>query len=223
MDEIIMNESATNEAPRYSEAVCQRAPLMAKCLWVLFWANIVQIIINFIKIESSGVYTAVQTVLSLACILVMCASLFMMRSEDARYGRAALFQLIALVFNSVLTFVFGSLEASFFAILISLVSSALSLVAVYNEYHAHSCIVGSLDCDLGDRWQNLWVWKVIGIAGMFVALLTAMLAVDVGAVLALVLAIYVLVIDIICLVTLYRSAQAYRAVVAYMAEEGQTL
>lgn len=223
MDEIIINENSMNESPRYSEVIVQRAPLMAKWLWVLFWANIAHIIINLIKIESSRIYTAVQTGLTLVCFLVICFSLFMMRSEDERYGRAALFQLIALVFNSVLTFVFGSLEASFFAILISLVSSALSLVAVYNEYHAHSCIVGGLDCDLGDRWQNLWVWKVIGIAGMFVALLTAMLAVDVGAVLSLVLAIYVLVIDIICLVTLYRSAQAYRAVVAYMAEEGQTL
>ena len=218
MDENIMNESATNEAPRYSEAICQRAPLMAKWLWVLFWANIASIIINLIKIESSEIYTAVQSGSTLICALIICASLYMMRSEDKRYGLAALFQLIAVAFNFCISFIFGSLDASFFAILISLVSSVLSLLAVYNEYHAHSCIVGGLDCDLGDRWQKLWVWQIIGIAGTFIALLLTILAAGFGAVLVILVAIYVLVIQIIYLVTLYRSAKAYRAVVAYMAK-----
>ena len=206
-------EPNTEKTPRYSEAIVSRAPLMAKWLMTMFWVNIAQIIINFIKIESSVVYTAIQSTLVLICSLVICLSLFKMRGEDERYGRAALFQLIPLVINLVPTLVMDSYNALvWLSVLVSLIAAVLTLLATYNEFHAHSCIVGGLDCELGDRWQKLWVWQIIGIAGTFVSLLLTVLAAGLGAVLVLIVAIYVLVIQIIYLVTLYRSAKAYRAV-----------
>ena len=206
-------EPNTEKTPGYSEAIVSRAPLMAKWLWVMFWANIAHIIINFIKIESSVVYTAIQNILIAICSLVICLSLFKMRDEDERYGRAALFQLIPLVINLIPTLVIDSYDTMvWISALVALVSAALTLLAIYYEYHAHSCIVGGLDCELGDRWQKLWVWQVIGIAGTIVALLLTILAAGLGVVLVLIVAIYVLVIQIIYLVTLYRSAKAYRAV-----------
>lgn len=206
-------EPNTEKAPRYSEAIVSRAPLMAKWLWVMFWANIAHIIINFIKIESSVVYTAIQNILIAICSLVICLSLFKMRGEDERYGRAALCQLIPLVINLIPTLVMDSYNTLvWLSVLVSLIAAVLTLLATYNEFHAHSCIVGGLDCELGDRWQKLWVWQIIGIAGTFVSLLLTVLAAGLGAVLVLIVAIYVLVIQIIYLVTLYRSAKAYRAV-----------
>lgn len=206
-------EPNAEKAPCYSEAIVSRAPLMAKWLMTLFWANIAHIIINFIKIESSVVYTTIQNILIAICSLVICLSLFKMRGEDERYGRAALFQLIPLVINLIPTLVIDSYDTMvWISALVALVSAALTLLAIYYEYHAHSCIVGGLDCELGDRWQKLWVWQVIGIAGTIVALLLTILAAGLGVVLVLIVAIYVLVIQIIYLVTLYRSAKAYRAV-----------
>lgn len=206
-------EPNTEKTPRYSEAIVSRAPLMAKWLMTMFWANIAHIIINFIKIESSVVYTAIQSTLVLICSLVICLSLFKMRGEDERYGRAALFQLIPLVINLVPTLVMDSYNTLvWLSVLVSLIAAVLTLLATYNEFHAHSCIVGGLDSELGDRWQKLWVWQIIGIAGTFVSLLLTVLAAGLGAVLVLIVAIYVLVIQIIYLVTLYRSAKAYRAV-----------
>lgn len=206
-------EPNTEKEPRYSEAIVSRAPLMAKWLMTMFWANIAHIIINFIKIESSVVYTTIQNILIAICSLVICLSLFKMRGEDERYGRAALFQLIPLVINLIPTLVIDSYDTMVWvSALVALVSAALTLLAIYYEYHAHSCIVGGLDCELGDRWQKLWVWQVIGIAGTIVALLLTILAAGLGVVLVLIVAIYVLVIQIIYLVTLYRSAKAYRAV-----------
>ena len=206
-------EPNTEKAPRYSEAIVSRAPLMAKWLMTMFWANIAHIIINLIKIESSVVYTTIQNILIAICSLVICLSLFKMRSEDERYGRAALFQLIPLVINLVPTLVMDSYNTLvWLSVLVSLIAAVLSLFATYNEFHAHSCIVGGLDSELGDRWQKLWVWQIIGIAGTFVSLLLTALAAGLGAVLVLIVAIYVLVIQIIYLVTLYRSAKAYRGV-----------
>ena len=206
-------EPNTEKTPRYSEAIVSRAPLMAKWLMTMFWANIAHIIINFIKIESSVVYTTIQNILSAICVLVICLSLFKMRGEDERYGRAALFQLIPLVINLIPTLVIDSYNTLvWLSVLVSLIAAVLTLLATYNEYHAHSCIVGGLDSELGDRWQKLWVWQIIGIAGTFVSLLLTVLAAGLGAVLVLIVAIYVLVIQIIYLVTLYRSAKAYRAV-----------
>ena len=206
-------EPNTEKAPRYSEAIVSRAPLMAKWLMTMFWANIAHIIINLIKIESSVVYTTIQNILIAICSLVICLSLFKMRGEDERYGRAALFQLIPLVTNLIPTLVIDSYNTLvWLSVLVSLIAAVLTLLATYNEFHAHSCIVGGLDSELGDRWQKLWVWQVIGIAGTFVSLLLTVLAAGLGAVLVLIVAIYVLVIQIIYLVTLYRSAKAYRAV-----------
>lgn len=218
MDEMnnmeFFTEAPAEKTSRYSEAMVRRAPLMAKWLWVMFWANIAHIIINFIKIESSVVYTTIQATLANVCTLVICFSLFKMRGEDERYGRAALFQLIPLVFNLIPTLVMDSYDTMvWLSVLVALISAVLSLLATYNEFHAHSCIVGGLDCDLGDRWQKLWVWQIIGIAGTFVSLLLTALAAGFGVVVMLIVAIYVLVIQIIYLVTLYRSAKAYRAVV----------
>ena len=206
-------EPNAEKAPRYSEAIVSRAPLMAKWLMTMFWANIAHIIINFIKIESSVVYTTIQNILIAICSLVICLSLFKMRGEDERYGRAALFQLIPLVINLIPTLVMDSYNTLvWLSVLVSLIAAVLTLLAAYNEFHAHSCIVGGLDCELGDRWQKLWVWQIIGIAGTFVSLLLTTIAAGLGAVLVLIVAIYVLVIQIIYLVTLYRSAKAYRAV-----------
>ena len=206
-------EPNTEKAPRYSEAIVSRAPLMAKWLWVMFWANIAHIIINFIKIESSVVYTTIQNILIAICSLVICLSLFKMRGEDERYGRAALFQLLPLVTNLIPALVMDSYNTlAWISVLVSLIAAVLTLLATYNEFHAHSCIVGGLDSELGDRWQKLWVWQIIGIAGTFVSLLLTVLAAGLGAVLVLIVAIYVLVIQIIYLVTLYRSAKAYRTV-----------
>ena len=206
-------EPNTEKTPRYSEAIVSRAPLMAKWLMIMFWMNIAHIIINFIKIESSVVYTTIQNILIAICSLVICLSLFKMRGEDERYGRAALFQLIPLVINLIPTLVMDSYNTLvWLSVLVSLIAAVLTLLAAYNEFHAHSCIVGGLDSELGDRWQKLWVWQIIGIAGTFVSLLLTVLAAGLGAVLVLIVAIYVLVIQIIYLVTLYRSAKAYRAV-----------
>ena len=40
MNEIILQETQIEEAPRYNEAIVRRAPVMAKWLWVLFWVLI---------------------------------------------------------------------------------------------------------------------------------------------------------------------------------------
>ena len=205
-------EPNAEKAPRYSEAIVSRAPLMAKWLMTMFWANIAQIIINFIKIESSVVYTTTQAILVNVCTLIICLALFQMRGEDKRYRLAALFMLVPIVLDTVFGVVIGYGDSIGMVILIALISVILSLLATYNEFHAHSCIVGGLDSELGDRWQKLWVWQIIGIAGTFVSLLLTGLAAGLGVVLVLIVAIYVLVIQIIYLVTLYRSAKAYRAV-----------
>ena len=205
-------EPNTEKTPRYSEAIVNRAPLMAKWLMTMFWANIAHIIINFIKIESSVVYTTTQAILVNVCTLIICLALFQMRGEDKRYRLAALFMLIPIVLDTVFGVVIGYGDSIGMVILVALISVILSLLAAYYEFHAHSCIVGGLDSALGDRWQKLWVWQIIGIAGTFVSLLLTVLAAGLGAVLVLIVAIYVLVIQIIYLVTLYRSAKAYRAV-----------
>ena len=48
MNEIILQETQIEDAPRYSEAVVRRAPVMAKWLWVLFWVLIASNVLSLL-------------------------------------------------------------------------------------------------------------------------------------------------------------------------------
>lgn len=220
MDEIIINENSMNESPRYSESVIRRAPLLAKWLWILFWVNIALLIIGFlVEIPALGLVVKILTAVG---YLVVCFALYKMSEEDKRYGIAALLTLIAGILDTFLGLSTPSVPTvdavSGGNTLASLAFSALMLAATYFEYHAHSCIVGGLNSDLGDRWKTLWVWKIISLVAIVAVFFVALISAVLGALCAIALAIFVTAVDVMVFVALYRSAQAYRAVVNYTQE-----
>ena len=108
--------------------------------------------------------------------------------------------------------VYGS--AAILSIVILIPALVLSLMATYQEYCAHSSVVGSADTFLGQRWMTLWKWQIVSIGGLLVSTLLLLVAPPLGALLVVVVGVIGIVAGVLTLVNLYKSAQAFRKIAA---------
>lgn len=138
--------------------------------------------------------------------------LLQMKGEDERYGKAAVFMMIAVVLQTVADLMGGS--AAILSIVILIPALVLSLMATYQEYCAHSSVVGSADTFLGQRWMTLWKWQIVSIGGLLVSTLLLLVAPPLGALLVVVVGVIGIVAGVLTLVNLYKSAQAFRKIAA---------
>ena len=86
-----------------------------------------------------------------------------------------------------------------------------ALAGVYREYLGHSEMLEGVDGELAEKWRKLWKWYIISFAvtigGIFAALISPVLAIFVvlgGAIAAV-------VVSVLKLVYLYRTAKVFRA------------
>lgn len=101
--------------------------------------------------------------LNLAVLIGTICCLKNLEVKNPRYKKAGVFLLLSLV----MLFVNRLLPNS----LVSLVASVLSLIAVYQEYAAHSEVAAPHDGRLARIWRSLFVWEIIigVVAAMFSA------------------------------------------------------
>ena len=99
--------------------------------------------------------------LSLFVLLGTICCLKNLEVKNPRYKKAGVFLLLSLV----MLFVNRLLPNS----LVSLISSVLSLIAVYQEYAAHAEVAAPHDGRLARTWRSLFVWEIIigVVASMF--------------------------------------------------------
>lgn len=187
------------------ESMSRRAAVMGKWLWVLFWLQIAGMVIGLFDGAVSAIGDVVRG-LAYAWILLQ------MKGEDERYGKAAVFMMIAVVLQTVADLMGGS--AAILSIVILIPALVLSLMATYQEYCAHSSVVGSADTFLGQRWMTLWKWQIVSIGGLLVSTLLLLVAPPLGALLVVVVGVIGIVAGVLTLVNLYKSAQAFRKIAA---------
>lgn len=187
------------------ESMSRRAAVMGKWLWVLFWLQIAGMVIGLFDGAVSAIGDVVRG-LAYAWILLQ------MKGEDERYGKAAVFMMIAVVLQTVADLMDGS--AAILSIVILIPALVLSLMATYQEYCAHSSVVGSADTFLGQRWMTLWKWQIVSIGGLLVSTLLLLVAPPLGALLVVVVGVIGIVAGVLTLVNLYKSAQAFRKIAA---------
>lgn len=128
--------------------------------------------------------------------------LFRLVEANERYQKAAIFAIVALV------------AALFNNTLLSLVGSVCSIVAEYQEYHAHSELIGERDPKLAGKWRTLfWLQFIVGLVlGLLLSFVSVILVMISGletaaatAVLAMVLAVVTLILQVLYLVYLNRT------------------
>ena len=88
-------------------------------------------------------------------VIMAVAAVFMLKLAPAnkRYRKAGILRAAMLVCNLITTFLFGS-------VLLTFAASIFSIIAVYQEYHAHSELIADKDVRLSGKWKNLFVWSI---------------------------------------------------------------
>jgi hypothetical protein len=100
-------------------------------------------------------------------------------------------------------------DTPIWTLLISIPAAIVTLIGDYHEYTGHSIVLSDVDYELSEKWSSLWVWYI----GMHGALLGSLMLVVIAPVLGLLVtfgaAIGLIVIGILKLVYLYRTAKVF--------------
>lgn len=126
--------------------------------------SIINSLLSYLPFIPALLTTWVGRGVSVAMVLCM----FQLTSVNARYRKAGILRLVAFV-------------STFFALIpvvgpvLVFAASILTVIAVYQEYHAHGEVITDKDSVLAEKWNRLFVWELI--AGVLITVVTAIITV----------------------------------------------
>lgn len=156
-----------------------------------------------------GLYLPGQ-ILNAVCSLTYGAILLKLASEEDRYRTAGICALIAGGVSAVVALISGTGEEATWTLLFTLPAAIVAIVGEYNEYMGHSAVLSGVDNELSEKWEVLWKWYIGLFLGMFGCILIMLIIPILGAIALIAAAIGTVVVSILKLVYLYRTAKIFR-------------
>lgn len=195
-------------------AIAQRAPVLGKWMWLLFWLIIPNEIAGLMTNENLGgmipaLYYPGQ-ILSILCYLAYGGILLKLGAVEAGYRTAGICSLIANGANLLHAWISGGGDKPAWMLLISLPAAIVAFVGAYHEYMAHSAVLTGVDHELAEKWEKLWKWNIVLYGGLIVCLVVMFIIPLLGALVMIAAAIGLVVVSVIKLVYLYRTAKIFR-------------
>ena len=145
-----------------------QSDLLTKWLRVLMYIAIVSIVNSVISILPI-IPASVTTWISRGIMVAMVVCMFRLAPVNERYQKAGILRAVWL----------GCMIASlvFLPSILVLAASILSIIAVYQEYSAHSEVVADKDAKLSRNWHSLFNWSIVtGLLVGFGSVVTALIA-----------------------------------------------
>ena len=195
-------------------AIAKRAPVLGKWLWIIFWLVIPSSIGSIMSHETTakilpGLFMPGQ-IINAICSLIYGAILLKLGSEEDRYRTAGICALIAGGVSAVVAIITVAAEEATWTLLFTLPAAVVAMVGEYNEYMAHSAVLSGVDNELSEKWEVLWKWYIGLFLGMFGCIIVMLIIPILGAIAILGGAIGTVVVGILKLVYLYRTAKIFR-------------
>lgn len=191
------------------EELARKAPFLGKWLWILFWLIVPSVVAGLIGNDAVvGLIPALRwpgEILSILCSLARCLILFKLSAEEERYRTAGILILIAAAVDVVTAGMTGG-----WTLLLTLPAAVAGLVGQYHLYMSHAEVLRGVDSVLAEKWRNLWKWYIGALCGTIVGIIFMLLGPRLGLVLTLAALIAILVVSILELVYLYRTAKCFR-------------
>lgn len=203
------------EAERIRAAeIAERAPILGKWLGILFWLFIPSGIASLLTNENITVLMPrlyiPGVILRAICSVLYGLILIRLTSEEERYRKAGICSLICGA-ASVLTACFsGGARVLHWALLVSVPVAIVSFVGAYNEFTAHSIVLTGVDHWMSENWSLLWKWYIGSYCAMLGSLLVIVLNPVLGLLVTIGAVICLLVVSILKLVFLYRTAKRFQ-------------
>jgi len=201
--------------------LAKRAPILGKWLSVLFWLVIPSTVASLMTNENitsavpalfiPGMILQALTVLAYAIILLQLSKL------ELRYQTAAVCYLLGSGATILLNLFTGGENAGW-TLLITIPAAIMSMVAKYNEFNAHSDVLLNVDSELSYKWNTLWKWYIGCYAVILGSVLLIAIAALLGVLVMLAAAIGIVVVSILEMIYLYKTAKAFRLYAALPVE-----
>ena len=176
MNEDMMSPENTTEFPR------QEAAKWLRCLLYIHIASLAVSLLSLLPVADQ-VFGWIQRILVIGSAL--CLSQLSFAGE--RYRKAAIFKIIYAAGLLITSLFFASTA-------ISLAASVCSLIAIYQEYSAHSELISGADPALSRKWHSLFTWSIlaallVGFGSMVLSVVAAMSGMDITALVGIVMVI----------------------------------
>lgn len=113
-------------------------------------ASLINSVISYFPFIPASLTSWISRVIMLAVTICM----FQLAPIHDRYKKAGIFRAIMLICTIVTSLVVGSM-------LLTLTASIVSIIAVYQEYSAHSETIADKDSKLARGWHRLFNWSIL--------------------------------------------------------------
>ena len=195
-------------------AIAKRAPMLGKWLWIIFWLIIPSTIGSIMAHETTakilpGLFMPGQ-IINAICSLTYGAILLKLGSEEDRYRTAGICALIAGASSALAAIINVGSEGATWILIFTIPAAIVAIVGEYNEYMAHSAVLSGVDNELSEKWEVLWKWYIGLFLGMLGCIIVMLIIPILGAIAILGCAIGTVVVSILKLVYLYRTAKIFR-------------
>lgn len=202
--------------PRNPQKWTEKAPLLGKWLWVLFWLAIPQALASLLMsslFSSQSLPYLLGQIMQVVYLLGCGLALLKLSSAMDRYRTAGICYLIAGAINIVFSIIpvpaVGSGLAALVS-LVSLVSGIALLIGEYHEYRGHNELLEDVNPALSVKWRILWKWYI----GCFIALIGSIVVMFLspvfGLMVSLTAAVVLVAVQVFKLIYLYRTAMVFR-------------
>ena len=211
---MMTNEAQTGYNGMETGSLAQRAAILGKWLWILFWLVVPAEIAGIMKNQSiqsvaPGIYLT-GGIIGAACSIAYGAILLRLSPLEGRYRIAGICSLITAVTGILLFILFGTSKAPAWSMIITLPALVVDMVGSYHEISAHSSVLIGVDYELSEKWDALWKWYVRCMACFIGSILLMLIVPVLGAILLLAAFVGILIVSIVKLVYLYRTAKVFR-------------
>lgn len=198
----------------HKAAVANRAPILGKWLWIIFWLIIPSTIGSIMANETvaqyaPGLFLPGQLV-NAVCSFIYGAILLKLGNEEENYRTAGFCVLAAGVVSFLIAIISGTGDAPTWTLLFTIPAAIVSMVGEYNEYMGHSAVLAGVDNELSENWVALWKWYIGLFLGSFGCILVIVIIPILGALAMIGVAIGLVIVGIMKLVYLYRTAKIFR-------------
>lgn len=202
------------ESQQQMERTAKRAALLGKWLWMLFWLIVPATIAGLmgndtVRNLSPGTYIAGE-ILNIACSAAYGAILLKLSCEDDRYRTAGICALISAAAGVLVLVISGTAEVPTWSLVFTAPGVIVALFGEYNEYNAHSNMLAGLDNGLSNKWVMLWKWYIGCTITMFGSILVILIVPILGFIVFISATIGTIIVSIMKLVYLYRTAKTFR-------------
>ena len=202
---------AKQEKERANAALRQGYAFLGKWIFYYFILIVPSIVAGVLQaIDTVPTMVLIGNIISIAVSVASIVILIKLGDYDKNYRTAGLLTIPGFIFNLIEVIAFYGVDVPLWYSGIGIVVGIIGMYATYLEIKTHAYITATVDPMLSASWTKLWKWILICTIGTICSAFLILIP-FLGALLLIGFAIGLVVVSIIKLVYLYRTAKLFQA------------